>query len=101
MKLVGGVWHWANHADMDSRYPEVIAPIAAALWESHLLSVCGELGWTVRLDFEKHWEPASWAAEVIPSPSQSDRRSIGYTGDTPTRLEALARAMLAVPEVER
>ena len=79
-------------------------PAAAALWESHLLDQCGErpdaywgtsVSWEVQM--YKATNPDYWWAIIeydgtnIASPKQS--AAMGST-----RLEALATAMLAVPE---
>lgn len=90
MRWTDGWWYW-HHVDyLDDLDNGIAPPVAAALWFAHLIGVCGERGLCVTMFPHE----AGWLITV------SSTRQCGPFGESnqPTALEALARAMLLVPE---
>jgi hypothetical protein len=83
------LWYWYRiiHKDGSRRIDEDEWP-ADPRWLDHLLDVCDDKGW--QYASRKHLDNGYHTAVV----------GVSSHGGGPTRLEALARAMLAVPEVK-
>jgi len=98
-------WFWKSNNDAFPFHARQLEDLeAAALWESHLLDQCGEhpdtywgraISWEVRTyhatDPDEWWVVVEYDGTDLDGPATTTARA-------PTRLEALARAMLAVPE---
>jgi len=88
--IPSGGWTWANQVP-DKSFRLMPDDVAEALWLAHMLDVCGKRGWVAMLT------PGSdgWGATIIDPNTDDD---IDPPVAHPTILEALALAMLAVPE---
>ena len=95
MKLVKGVWHWSNHADMDCYYPEVAGPIAAALWLDHMMNALRSGIGSVFAGCDYANSKHGWQVSI--AYNDSEGKLCHAKSTSPTLLEALALAMLAVP----
>lgn len=89
MRLTCGGWDWFDDEYLDDMSPGIAQPIAAALWLAHLIGVCGS----------KHYGISM--ANLVPGWECHLGYGFCKASDVyaqPTALEALAHAMLAVPE---